>query len=193
MCLDASRDDTAARAATILLTPRPEPGRLQAIGAPYCGYCIHRLRSSVRDRARRCPHGRAPEAWSRVGRALLRPDNPEAPARRGQAGSASTQLGEVDSPRSDTARSDCWAVTTVTGSPNCSTRWGRSRRSQCDTRAGSVETIISSMPSLVTVSRTATNGSVSPIIPSTWPPAASSSSGIASSNVAPASSVSGSQ
>ncbi len=42
-------------------------------------------------------------------------------------------------------RSDCEvAVITVTGRPSCWTRLGRSRRNQCDTRAGSVDTITSS-------------------------------------------------
>ena len=78
-------------------------------------------------------------------------------------------------------RLDVLAVTTVTGTPSCFTRDGRSRRSQCDTRAGSVETITSSNPSRSSASRTATSGLGSPMKPSTRPPDASSKSGIASS------------
>jgi hypothetical protein len=78
------------------------------------------------------------------------------------------------------------------GMPSASTREGRSRRSQCETRAGRVETIASSKRRLAGTSRTTTNGSALPTRPSTWPPAAaSSSSGIASSGVSAASSVSG--
>jgi hypothetical protein len=85
------------------------------------------------------------------------------------------------------------AITTVTGTPNPSTRVGRSRRSQCDTRSGSVEMMTSSNAPSVRASRTATKGSWSPMRASTWPPAASSSSGAASSMTAAARSVSASQ
>ena len=67
-------------------------------------------------------------------------------------------------------RLDILAVTTVTDTPSCSTRDGRSRRSQCDTRAGSVDTITSSNSSRSSASRTTTSGSVSPMRPSTCPP-----------------------
>lgn len=45
-------------------------------------------------------------------------------------------------------RLDVLAVTTVTGTPSCSARDGRSRRSRCDTRAGIIETITSSHQTL---------------------------------------------
>lgn len=51
------------------------------------------------------------------------------------------------------------AVTTVTGRPSASTRRGRSRRSQCDMRAGSVEIMISSNAPPWTACCTATKGS----------------------------------
>jgi hypothetical protein len=44
------------------------------------------------------------------------------------------------------------AVTTATGRPSCSTREGRSRRSQCETRAGSVERTTSSKRSRASAS-----------------------------------------
>ncbi len=87
--------------------------------------------------------------------------------------------GSAVQPVVESARADCVAVTTVTGRPSCPTRLGGSRRNQCETRAGRVKTMISSNPSRSTASRTATHGFVSPTIPGTWPPAASSSSGIA--------------
>ena len=58
---------------------------------------------------------------------------------------------------SERARSDCLAVTTVTGKPSASTRWGRSRRSQCETRAASVEMMISSNRPRSTSCSTAAN------------------------------------
>jgi hypothetical protein len=56
-----------------------------------------------------------------------------------------------------------------------------------------VEMMISSNPPRSTACSTAANGSLSPMAPSTCPPAPSSSSGRASSSVVAASSVSGSQ
>ena len=92
----------------------------------------------------------------------------------------------------ESLRSACAAVTTLTGTPNRSMRWARSRCSHRETRSGSVETMTSSYFSLSSVWRTASYGSVAPTIPCTCDPAAASSSGIASSSVMAASSVSGS-
>jgi len=75
-------------------------------------------------------------------------------------------------------------VTTVTGRPRRSTCDGRSRRSQRDTRRGSVEMTISSNAPLFTTCRTASSGSSpSATMPLTGAPAARSSSGSASSRV----------
>src|ERR1019366_4088365 len=75
------------------------------------------------------------------------------------------------------ARSDCAAVTTVTGTPSRSTRDGRSKLSQCETRRGSVDTITSSNCEIASAVRTETNGSVSPKTASTLPHAEYSSTG----------------
>src|SRR6478609_8488025 len=90
-------------------------------------------------------------------------------------------------------RSACSAVTTLTGTPSRSMRWARSRCNHREIRCGSVETMTSSYVSRSSVWRTASYGSVAPTIPCTCEPAAASSSGIASSSVMAASSVSGSQ
>ena len=84
------------------------------------------------------------------------------------------------------------AVTTLTGRPNASTRWEVAPQPARDARRkrGDDQFIESPRSSACC---TATNGSVSPTIPSTVPPAASVSSGMASSSVIAASSVSGSQ
>jgi len=79
-----------------------------------------------------------------------------------------------------------FVVSEVTGMPS---RWRR----QCETRAGSVEAMTSSKRPLAGAPDTAWNGSLSPMRPSTRPPAASSSSGIASSSAIADSSVSGSR
>ena len=64
---------------------------------------------------------------------------------------------------------------------------GRSRRSQRETRVGSVDRMTSSKPCMLTASWIALSGSGSPIRPSTRRPAASDSSGSASSSVVSAS------
>ena len=58
-----------------------------------------------------------------------------------------------------------------------STLLGRSRWSHREARAGSVETITSSNPCMLSASSTAATGSCEPIIPATSEPAALPSSG----------------
>src|SRR5215207_2711964 len=84
-------------------------------------------------------------------------------------------------------RSMPFAVTVVTGTPSPAALCGRSSLSHFDTFVGSVEMISSSKPCRLSASWIAASGSCTPTIGSTGLPAASSSSGSASSIVASAS------
>ena len=79
------------------------------------------------------------------------------------------------------------AVTVVTGRPRPDTFEGRSSFSHLDTVFGSVEMITSSKPWMLIASWIAFIGDGSPTMASTRPPAASSSSGTASSSICSAS------